>query len=138
MYMLTETSEYNRLAGTMGNLPFFPDQLPSGDYLERHLDLNELLIQHPAATFFFRVDADSAGDSELKSGDILVVDRSREPVDRSLAVTVFDGELAVRRLVLRRGQLAPVSIGSPEGTTHEITEREFELWGVVTAIIRVP
>jgi DNA polymerase V len=37
---------------------------PAEDYLDRALDLNELLIAHPAATFFIRV----AGDSMQNSG----------------------------------------------------------------------
>lgn len=34
---------------------------PADDYVDRVLDLNELVIQHPAATYFVRV----AGDSTL-------------------------------------------------------------------------
>jgi len=32
---------------------------PADDFMEQKLDLNEHLIQHPAATFFVRVDGDS-------------------------------------------------------------------------------
>ena len=43
------------------NLPLFSARVqagfpsPADDHLERSIDLNEELIQHPAATFFVRV-----------------------------------------------------------------------------------
>ena len=46
-------------------IPLFLDRVPAGfpspaqDYVERTLDLNELCIKHPAATFFVRVEGDS-------------------------------------------------------------------------------
>ena len=46
-------------------IPLFLDRVPAGfpspaqDYVERTLDLNELCIKHPAATFFVRLEGDS-------------------------------------------------------------------------------
>ncbi len=65
-------------------LPFFLSWVPAGfpspadDYLEGELDLNELLIQHPAATFFVRLAGDSMVNAGLFDGDILVVDRAEQ------------------------------------------------------------
>ncbi|WP_222408011.1 S24/S26 family peptidase [Yersinia aleksiciae] len=42
-------------------IPLFNERIPAGfpspaaDYIERPLDLNELCIAHPAATYFVRV-----------------------------------------------------------------------------------
>src|SRR2546426_7509827 len=44
---------------------------PADDYLEGRLDLNEHLIAHPAATFFFRVTGDSMIGAGIHSGDLL-------------------------------------------------------------------
>ena len=58
-------------------LPFFLSRVPAGfpspadDYLEGELDLNELLIQHPAATFFVRLAGDSMVNAGLFDGDIV-------------------------------------------------------------------
>jgi SOS-response transcriptional repressor LexA len=49
---------------------------PADDYLDRDLDLHELLIQHPAATYYVRLSGDSMKGAGLYDGDILVVDRS--------------------------------------------------------------
>lgn len=51
--------------------------LPAQDYIERTLDLNELCIKHPAATFFVRAEGDSMIQAGIFSGDVLVVSRYR-------------------------------------------------------------
>lgn len=44
-------------------LPLFGSKIPAGfpspatDYVEKMLDLNELCVQHPAATYFLRATA---------------------------------------------------------------------------------
>ena len=55
---------------------------PADDYVEKTLDLNDLLIQKPAATFFVRAEGESMLGAGIHPNDILVVDRSIEPVPR--------------------------------------------------------
>lgn len=64
-----------------------------GDAFEQHLDLNQHLIQNPAATFFMRVDGDVDTSEDVQPGDLLVVDRSLETWDGSLVVAAIAGEL---------------------------------------------
>lgn len=52
---------------------------PAEDYLDRALDLNELLISNPAATFYVRASGDSMRDAGIQTGDILSADRVIEP-----------------------------------------------------------
>lgn len=54
---------------------------PADDFLEGSLDLNNLVIKHPEATFFARVEGDSMQDEGIAEGDILVVDKAIEPFD---------------------------------------------------------
>jgi len=49
---------------------------PADDYIDRGIDLNEALIQHPSSTFFLRVSGDSMIGAGIHDGDLLVVDRS--------------------------------------------------------------
>src|SRR6516225_8811 len=51
---------------------------PADDYLEGPIDLNELLIRHPAATFFVRVSGDSMTGAGIQDGDLLIVDKAAE------------------------------------------------------------
>jgi DNA polymerase V len=60
------------------NIPFFQSKIPAGfpspaqDYVEQTLDLNELCIKRPAATYFVRVEGDSMIDAGIHPEDILV------------------------------------------------------------------
>ena len=46
---------------------------PAQDYVEQQLDLNELCIKHPAATYFVRATGDSMVGAGINDNDILVV-----------------------------------------------------------------
>lgn len=61
---------------------------PAADFIEQRLDLNQHLIAHPAATFFFRTPAH----------DLLIVDRSLTPKRNSIVIAVVDGELVETQL----------------------------------------
>ena len=47
---------------------------PAEQYQEPPLDLNELLVKRPAATFFVRVQGDSMIGVGIHDGDLLVVE----------------------------------------------------------------
>ena len=108
---------------------------PAEDYIEGSLDLNKHLIKHPAATFFVRVSGDSMINAGIYPGDILIVDRSLEAIDKKIVIAVIDGELTVKRLKHRDNLL----FLEPENEAYlpiKITkEMSFEVWGVVTNVI---
>jgi DNA polymerase V len=99
------------------------------------LDLNELVIKHPAATFFMRVKGDGMLDAGISSDDILVVDRALSMSNHKIIVARLDGELVVRRVLLANGCLMLVDSKNSEPLVVN-AERDFEVWGVVTYIIR--
>ena len=104
---------------------------PADDYVERTIDLNEWLIGNELATFIVRAEGDSM-TGEIHSGDRLIVDRSLEARHRDVVVACLDGEMIVKRLLVRDGKYYL----QPENTSYpliEITgERELIIWGVVT------
>jgi DNA polymerase V len=75
--------------------------LPAQDYVEQTLDLNELCIKHPAATFFVRVEGDSMIDAGINPNDILVVDLSVQAEHGDIVIAGLHGELTVKELELR-------------------------------------
>jgi DNA polymerase V len=108
---------------------------PAEGYLDKTLDLNELLISHPAATFFVRVSGDSMKNAGIFSGDTLVVDRSLEPADNRIVVAILNGEFTVKRL-----KIGPNGISLlPENPAYPILQvkegTDFQVWGVVTYVI---
>ena len=70
---------------------------PADDYMDRPLDMNELLIENLAATFCVRFKGDSMIGAGIFDGDIGVVNRAREAVDGSIIVAVLDGEFTTKR-----------------------------------------
>ena len=84
----------SRIAGSV--VAGFPS--PAEQYLEPPLDLNELLVKRPAATFFVRVEGDSMIGAGIRDKDLLVVDRSLTPANGDIIIAAVDGEFTVKTL----------------------------------------
>lgn len=122
-------------------IPLFMERVSAGfpspaqDYVEQTLDLNELCIKHPAATFFVRAEGDSMVEAGIYPNDILVVDRSLQAAHGDIVIASVHGELTVKelelsptvRLIPRNKAYQPIEI--PEGA-------DLEIFGVVTSIVR--
>lgn len=108
---------------------------PADDFIETSLDLNEHLIQHPAATFFVRVNGDSMIGVGIHHHDILVVDRSLDPKHGSIVIAVLNGELTVKTLEYK-GESPFLVPANPSYQAITITnDMDFHVWGVVTSVI---
>ena len=73
---------------------------PAEQYQETPLDLNELLVKHPSATFFVKVQGESMIGAGINDGDLLVVDRSLRPADGDIIIASVDGDFTVKTLRL--------------------------------------
>ncbi len=106
---------------------------PADDWLEQTLDLNDLLVKNPPATFLLRVSGDSMKDAGIIDGAILVVDRSITPRSGMIVVASVDNDLTVKyyttmldRSVLRAANKDYKDIPITETTT---------VWGVVRGAV---
>src|SRR5690554_7854885 len=70
---------------------------PADDFIESMIDLNQVLIQNPTATFMWRVVGDCMIDVKIFPGDVVLVDRSRTPKHRSIVLAIIDGEPTLKR-----------------------------------------
>jgi len=108
---------------------------PAANYMEEALDLNEYLIKHPSATFFVRVAGEAMIEAGIHSGDILIVDRSLEPVENKVVIAVVNGQFIVRRVCIIRGKRCL----APENDNYQSIEldkeTDIEIWGVVTNVV---
>ena len=66
------------------------------DHAEAPLDLHRLMVAHPAATFFMRMQGDAMAPL-IQPGDLLVVDRSLPPRPGQIVVASADGRWFTRR-----------------------------------------
>jgi len=104
---------FSRLPENQSNstLPLFSSHVsagfpsPADDFIERSLDLNEFLVEHPASTFFAWAQGDSLRDIGILDGDLLIIDRSLEYKQGSIVVVALDGELTCKILDLRNKKL---------------------------------
>jgi len=133
---------YKADAQTSLPLPLLGVKIPAGfpspaePYIERPLDLNEYLIQHPAATFFIRVSGHSMINAGIHDQDILIVDRSLEPKPNKIVIAVIDGEMTVKRL--KKDELGNFFLASenPDYPDIEVkAESDVTIWGVVKTVI---
>jgi DNA polymerase V len=122
-------------------LPFYQNTVSAGfpspaeDDAEEKLDLNDLLIRHPSATFFLRVSGSSMIKAGIHHNDILVVDRSLEPVNGKIVIASLNGELTVKRLC-RDGKKVQLVAENDAYPPLDITDEiELIVWGVVTNVI---
>ncbi len=110
---------------------------PADDYLDEPLDFNELLIDHPAATFAVRIAGDSMEGIGLYAGDIAVVDRAVTATDGRIILGILDGQFTIKRYRMRGGRVW-LEAANAAYQNIEITEEiGFEVWGVVRHTIRV-
>jgi len=109
---------------------------PATDYIEDRLSLDEHLIQHRDTTFFVRAKGDSMVMAGIFDNDLLVVDRSLNPVSGDIVIAVVDGDLTVKRLI-KRGETVTLK---PENRHYPEIEfkdgQELQVWGVVTSSIK--
>ncbi|WP_299730059.1 translesion error-prone DNA polymerase V autoproteolytic subunit [uncultured Endozoicomonas sp.] len=108
---------------------------PAADYLQDTLSLDQLLIRHPAATFFARAQGCSMEGAGIFDGDILIIDRSLTPGDGDVILTLLDGELIVKRLVYRNGKPRLHSEHPDYPPIKLNNEQSLNVWGVVTEVI---
>ena len=107
---------------------------PADDYIEKSIDLHQLLIKAPAATYLVRANGDSMLNAGINNGAILVVDRSLEPKHGDIVIASIDNEFICKKL-----QLKPKIALLPENEKYDPIYIEqgqnFEVLGVVIATI---
>lgn len=108
---------------------------PAEQYQEPPLDLNELLVKRPAATFFVRVQGDSMIGEGIHDGDLLVVDRSLRPASGDVIIACVDGDFTVKtyRRDKNGTRLEPANPDFP--VIHIKPGHQLDYFGKVTACI---
>ena len=108
---------------------------PAEQYAQCSLDLNTFLVKNPEATFFVRADGNSMINAGVRSGDVLVVDRSVEPTEGCIVIACVDNEFTVKylRRDVRGTVLEAANADYPPIILSE--GMELRIFGVVTSCI---
>lgn len=122
-------------------LPLFTDRVscgfpgPAQDYVEDTLDLNQLVVKHPSATYFIKVSGDSMIGVGIGHGDLLVVDRSLTAEHGDIVVAAVAGEFTVKELQVRP-YLQLVAHNPDYSPIRFHAGEELQIFGVVTHTIK--
>ncbi len=101
------------------------------------LDLNQLCVRHPAATYFVRARGESMLGAGIADGDILVVDRSERARSGDIIIAALNGEFTVKRLEMR-GECVRLLPENPAYAPIVITPgMDAEFFGVVTSVVKL-
>ncbi len=110
---------------------------PAEEFGAKRLDLSARLIKHPQATHLLGVSGNSMVEEGINDGDLLIVDKALRPEHDDIVVAVLDSEFTVKKLEKRFGHVR-LKAGNP--TYPDIIPRDgqtIEVWGVVTASIKI-
>ena len=112
---------------------------PAQDYMDKSLDFNKELIQHPSATFYAKVVGTSMINAGINEGDIIVIDRSLEPRQNDVVVAYINGEFTMKYLDLTYRDRGVIWLrpGNEDFAPFKITtDDELTIWGVVAKVIK--
>lgn len=110
---------------------------PGDDQIEKMLDINDLVVENPASTFYVRVSGDSMIGAGIFDNDVLVVDRSVIPRDGSIVVAAVYGELVVKYLSQKANSVALVSANEAYTPIEVTNNDDCFVWGAVIGSVRV-
>ena len=108
---------------------------PAEDHLDLSLDLNEYIVKHPSSTFYIYAKGDSMIDSNIQDGDLMVVDKSINPNNKSIVIAVINGEFTVKRILYIDKKMYLSPDNKKYNPIEITTDMDFEIWGVVTHVI---
>ena len=109
---------------------------PANDTGVTRLDLNDILVKNPQATFLMRVAGQAMRDAGIDAGDLVLIDRAVAPSHGHVVIAVVEHEFVCRRLVKRPGEFR---LRAADAAVADIVPAEgegLEIWGVVTTAIK--
>ncbi len=107
---------------------------PAEEELVDTMSLDEYLIKHPEQTFLVKVSGDSMIEAGIQEGDLVLVERGRQPKHRDIVIAQVDNEWTMKyyekagkevRLVAANRKYPPIK-----------PTEELNVGGVVIAVIR--
>ena len=141
LYKTKKLELYTSDTSTTLNMPYFENGVSAGfpspaeDHMHSKIDLNNLLIENPSATYYVRVNGDSMLGAGIVNGDLLIVDRSIEVTNNCIVVAHLDGEFTVKRIKKIKKKIFLQAENNNYKPIEITKEMDFELFGVVAHAI---
>lgn len=132
----------NMLSGSsIVEIPLFSAKVAAGlpaaadSQIESYVDIAQLLVHNPSSTFMVKAIGESMIGVGIFAGDMMLVDRSLEPISGKIVVASVDGEFTVKRLYCQ-DQKTLLIPENPDFDPIDIsTQHDATIVGVVTNVI---
>ena len=107
---------------------------PAEEELRDLLSLDEYLITRPDSSFILKVRGDSMKDAGILPGDLVIVEKGRNPKTGDIVIAEVDGEWTMKYF-RKEGKNVILEAANPQYSPIR-PRRELRLGGIVTAIVR--
>ena len=108
---------------------------PTSEYIQLGLNLDQILIDHPSATYVGYADGKSMTGDGIFSGDLLIVSRAVTVKEHDIIVANLNGEFVCKKIDKASRRLLSSAPGYPPYCVNETDE--FQVEGVVIRSIRL-
>lgn len=109
---------------------------PAADFDESKISLDNVLVKNRETTFYAKADGASMTGAGIDNGDIMVIDRSLEPMNNKIAVCCIDGEFTVKRIKIEKDGVFLMPENKDFQPIKVTEENTLIIWGIVTYVIK--
>ncbi len=107
---------------------------PAEEELRDVISFDEYLITNQSKSFLLKVDGDSMTGAGIMPGDLVLVERGREPKTGDIVIAEVDGSWTMKYFY-KRGKEIYLEAANPKYPRIK-PQSEMRLGGVVTAVVR--
>jgi len=98
------------------------------------ISMDEYLISRPDSSFLLQVSGDSMIGEGIKEGDLVIVEKGREPRNGDIVIAEVDGEWTMKYF-RKQGKQIVLEAANPKYPIIK-PKTELKVGGIVTAVIR--
>ena len=129
---IAPTDEFFRLP-LLGIIKAGSPTLEEG-YQTESFSLDKYLVGNPGYTYLLRVSGDSMKDEGIKEGDLVILDKKKEPKNGDIVAAYIDQEWTLKYFIRKNRR---VYLEAANKKYHPlIPKRSLEIGGVVVHVIR--
>ena len=107
---------------------------PAEEELVDTLSLDEYLIKHPEQTYLVKVTGDSMIEAGIREGDLVLVERGRQPKHRDIVIAQIDNEWTMKYYEKAGKEVCLVAANKKYPPIKP--KEELNVGGVIIAVIR--
>ncbi|MEO6508700.1 MAG: LexA family transcriptional regulator [Patescibacteria group bacterium] len=101
---------------------------------EDPVSLDQYLVQHPGYTYLLRVSGDSMIDEGIKQGDLVILDKKREPKNHDIVAALIDNEWTLKYFMNDQGEVYLKAANPKYPPLHP--KESLSIGGVVVSVIK--